>query len=83
VLVRIEPASTLELSLLREVFNEGLSDYPVPLQLDDAAFRGHLDGNDIDLDCSHVAIDDGPAALALIGRRGPPRSCSVTMRLAL
>jgi GNAT superfamily N-acetyltransferase len=69
--VRVQPASAIELSLLRELFNEGFSEYLVPLQLDEAAFRGHLDGNDIDLDCSRVAIDDRPAALALIARRGP------------
>jgi ribosomal protein S18 acetylase RimI-like enzyme len=68
--VTVEPASTLELTRLREVFNEGFSDYLVPLQLDEVAFRGHVDGNDIDLDCSQVAIDDRPAAVALIARRG-------------
>ena len=68
--MRIEPASTLDLSPLRELFNEGFSDYLLPLQLDDAAFRDHVDGNDIDLDCSRVVIEDRPAALALIARRG-------------
>ncbi len=66
----VEPASTLDLTSLREVFNEGFSDYLVPLQLDEVAFRDHVDGNDIDLDCSQVAIDDRPAAVALIARRG-------------
>jgi GNAT superfamily N-acetyltransferase len=69
--VRVQPASALDLSLVRELFNEGFSEYLVPLQLDAAAFHAHLDGNDIDLDCSRVAIDDRPAALALIARRGP------------
>ena len=69
--MRLEPASTLDLSLLRELFNQGFSDYLLPMQLDDVAFRDHVDGNDIDLDCSQVAIADRPAALALIARRGP------------
>ena len=68
--MRIEPASTLDLSLIRELFNEGFSDYLVPMQLDESVFRDHVNGNDIDLDCSQVAIDDRPAALALIARRG-------------
>jgi GNAT superfamily N-acetyltransferase len=68
--VRTQPASTLDLSLVRELFNEGFSDYLVPLQLDDAAFRDHIEGNDIDLECSQVAIDDRPAAVALIALRG-------------
>ena len=67
--MRVEPASTLDPSLVRELFNEGFSDYLVPLQLDEAAFRGHVAGNDIDLDSSRVAIEDRPAAVALIARR--------------
>ncbi len=68
--MRIEPASALDLSLIRELFNEGFSDYLLPMQLDESVFRDHVNGNDIDLDCSQVAIDDRPAALALIARRG-------------
>jgi len=68
--MRIEPASMLDLSILRELFNEGFSDYLVRMQLDDVAFRDHMDGTDIDLDCSQVAIEDRPAAVALIARRG-------------
>jgi ribosomal protein S18 acetylase RimI-like enzyme len=68
--VRVEPASTLDLPQLRELFNEGFSEYLVPMRLDDVAFRDHVSGNDIDLDCSQVAIEDRPAALALIARRG-------------
>jgi ribosomal protein S18 acetylase RimI-like enzyme len=68
--VRTQSASALDLSLVRELFNEGFSDYLVPLQLDEAAFRDHVDGNDIDLDCSQVATDDRPAAVALIALRG-------------
>ena len=69
-LVRVQPASTLDRSQLRELFNEGFSDYLVPMQLDEVAFRDHVDGNDIDLECSQVVIDDRPAAFALIARRG-------------
>ncbi len=66
----MQPASTLDRSQLRELFNEGFSEYLVPMQLDEVAFRDHLNGSDIDLDCSQVAIEDRPAALALIARRG-------------
>ena len=66
----VEPASTLDLTRLRALFNEGFSEYLVPMQLDDVAFRGHVNANDIDLDCSQVATEDRPAALALIARRG-------------
>ena len=68
--MRLESAGTLDLSLVREVFNESFSDYLVPMRLDDVAFRDHVDGNDVDLDCSQVAIEDRPAAVALIARRG-------------
>lgn len=68
--MRVEPASAFDLGELRELFNEGFSEYLVPMQLDDVAFRDHLNGNDVDLDCSRVAIADRPAALALIARRG-------------
>ncbi len=63
-------ARKLDSSQLRELFNQGFSDYLLPLQLGEAAFREHLDGNDIDLDCSQVVVDETPAAFALIGRRG-------------
>ena len=68
--MRLASASTLEPARLSEVFNEGFSDYPVPLQLSEAAFRDHVAVNDIDLDCSRVAIEERPVALALIARRG-------------
>lgn len=65
------PAGSLELAALTELFNAGYSDYVVPLRLDERAFRDHVSVNDIDLDCSRVAIDvGGPASFALIGRRG-------------
>jgi GNAT superfamily N-acetyltransferase len=65
-------ATSLDLATLTQLFNAGYSDYVVPLRLDDRAFRDHLSFNDIDLDCSRVALADGdrcPAAFALIGRR--------------
>ncbi len=70
------PASSLEPTALTDLFNAGYSDYVVPLRLDERAFRDHVSVNDIDLECSRVAIDDGPggvggpASFALIGRRG-------------
>jgi ribosomal protein S18 acetylase RimI-like enzyme len=67
--VQVAPARSLDLSQLREAFNRGFSDYLRPLQLSEEAFREHLEANDIDLDLSRVAIDQTPAALALIGRR--------------
>ncbi len=69
-LVTTVPAGSLELSMLTDLFNAGYSEYVVPLHMDASAFRDHLTVNDIDLDCSRVAIDDVPAAFALVGRRG-------------
>ncbi len=57
---------------LANVFNESYSDYLVPLHLDEAAFRGQLDSNGIDLECSQVVVDDGPVAFALIACGGAP-----------
>jgi GNAT superfamily N-acetyltransferase len=54
---------------LAELFNLGFSDYLVPFQLDEAAFRGHIASNDIDLGWSRVALDEQPVALALIAHR--------------
>lgn len=68
--MRLASASTLEFTRLSELFNEGFSDYLLPLELSEAAFREHVDANDIDLDCSRVAIEERPVALALIARRG-------------
>jgi GNAT superfamily N-acetyltransferase len=68
----IVPADSLELSALAALFRKGYSDYALPLQLDDGAFRDHAVANDIDLSCSRVAVVGGePAAMALIARRGP------------
>jgi ribosomal protein S18 acetylase RimI-like enzyme len=67
--VQVAPARSLDLPQLHELFNLGFSDYLLPMHLSEAAFRDHLDANDIDLDCSQVVTDESPAALALIGRR--------------
>ncbi len=63
-------ASELAPDELRELFNRGFSDYLVPLQLGEDAFREHLAVNDVDLEASFAARDPEPAALALIARRG-------------
>jgi ribosomal protein S18 acetylase RimI-like enzyme len=64
-------AAELRRGGLLEVFNAGFSDYLVPLQLDDGTLRTHLRENDIALDRSPVAVDEGPVAFALLGVRGP------------
>jgi GNAT superfamily N-acetyltransferase len=68
--VRLASASTLEPARLCALFNEGFSDYLVPLQMSEAVFSDHIAVNDIDLDCSRVATCERPVALALIARRG-------------
>jgi GNAT superfamily N-acetyltransferase len=68
--VRVLPADTLEPARLRELFNEGFSDYLVPLWMDAALFSHHLRANDVDLACSQVVVADRPAAFALLARRG-------------
>lgn len=67
----LSAAASLPLPALTELFNAGYSDYLVPLHLDETAFRDHVTVNDIDLECSRVALDDGagPVSIALIGRR--------------
>ncbi len=68
--MNLAPADTLGLAGLAELFNAGFSDYVLPMQLDEAALREHLEDNDIDLRGSRVVIADGPAAFALLGVRG-------------
>ncbi len=41
----------------------------MPISLDEAGFRHHIDDNDIDLGASRVVIDEEPVSFALIGRR--------------
>ena len=62
-------ASELPAPVLVDLFNAGYSDYLLPMRLTTDAFADHVAANDIDLECSRVALDDDPAALALIGRR--------------
>ena len=69
--MRVLPADTLEPSALRELFNEGFSDYLVPMRMDAATFADHLRANDVDLAGSRVVVDERPVAFALIARRGP------------
>jgi GNAT superfamily N-acetyltransferase len=68
--VEVRPAAEFGAGALAELFNEGFSDYPVPLALDEAAFHDHIRSTDIDLDLSRVAVAERPVALALIARRG-------------
>jgi GNAT superfamily N-acetyltransferase len=68
--VEVRPAADFGAGALAELFNEGFSDYPVPLALDEAAFADHIRSTDIDLELSRVALADRPVALALIARRG-------------
>ena len=62
-------ASELPANALVDLFNAGYSDYLLPMRFTADAFAEHIAANDIDLECSYVALDDEPAALALIGRR--------------
>ena len=68
--MKLVSADTLGLAGLAELFNAGFSDYVLPMQLDEAALREHLEDNDIDLRDSRVVIADRPAAFALLGVRG-------------
>jgi GNAT superfamily N-acetyltransferase len=68
--MRLLSADALELPAIANLFNAAFSDYVVPLQLDQAALREHLDVNDVDLESSCVVMDESPVAFALIARRG-------------
>ena len=68
---RVTSADSLALPELAALFNEGFSDYLVPMRLSDDHFADHVKNNDIDLSCSQVVLaDDEPAAFALVGLRG-------------
>jgi ribosomal protein S18 acetylase RimI-like enzyme len=67
--MRLMRASELPAPVLVDLFNAGYSDYLLPMRLTTDAFAEHVAANDIDLECSRVALDDEPAAFALIGRR--------------
>ena len=58
--MRVLPADTLEPATLRELFNEGFTDYLVPLWMDAALCSHHLRANDVDLACSQVVVADRP-----------------------
>lgn len=66
----IEPASVLDVAELLTLFNASYSDYVVPMRMRLADFREHLDLNGIDLGTSRIVREIGPAAFALVGRRG-------------
>jgi ribosomal protein S18 acetylase RimI-like enzyme len=68
--LRLVAASSLDLGELVRTFNLGFSDYLVPMQMDEAALAGHIAHNDIDLECSQVALDVEPVGLVLVARRG-------------
>lgn len=68
--MRLVPAESLGLAALAELFNEGFSDYLLPMRLDEAALRDHVDETDIDLRASRVVVIDRPVAFALLGLRG-------------
>jgi GNAT superfamily N-acetyltransferase len=68
--LRYAPASSLDPGELVRVFNLAFSDYLVPLRMDAAGLAHHIANNDIDLECSPVAIDVEPVSFALVGRRG-------------
>ena len=53
------------------LFNAGFSGYLVPMQLDEAALREHVEENDIDLRDSRVVVAGRPAAFACSGCAGP------------
>ena len=63
-------ARSLPLAELVRVFNLGFSDYLVPMQMDEAALADHIAHNDIDPECSRVAVDVEPVGFALAARRG-------------
>jgi GNAT superfamily N-acetyltransferase len=69
VTVQIVPATALELSALAELFTACFADYAVPMRMDAAALRAHVESNGIDLECSRVVVEERPAAFALIARR--------------
>ena len=68
--LRLVSASSLDPSELVRVFNLGFSDYLVPMQMDEPGLADHVDNNDVDLQCSQVAIDVDPVGFALVARRG-------------
>ena len=68
--VNVRRADELERPTLLELFNAAYSDYFVPLRMRTPDWDEHLDLNGIDLKISRVVDAGGPAAFALVGRRG-------------
>ncbi|HEX6460122.1 MAG TPA: GNAT family N-acetyltransferase [Thermoleophilaceae bacterium] len=67
--MQLVAADSISLSALAALFNEGFSDYLVPMRLSESQFRDHLQNNDIDLSCSRVLVEDEPVAFSLVGLR--------------
>ncbi len=67
---RVTSADSLSLPELAALFNEGFSDYLVPMRLSEDHFADHVRNNDIDLSCSQVVVEDEPVAFALVALRG-------------
>ncbi|HEX3975692.1 MAG TPA: GNAT family N-acetyltransferase [Solirubrobacteraceae bacterium] len=68
--LRLVSALSLDPSELVRGFNLGFSDYLVAMQMDEAGLADHIANNDIDLECSRVAVDVEPVGFALVARRG-------------
>jgi len=68
--LRLVSAASLDPDELVRVFNLSFSDYLVAMQMDEAGLADHIANNDIDLDCSQVAVDVEPVGFALVARRG-------------
>jgi GNAT superfamily N-acetyltransferase len=68
--LRLVRARSLDPAELVRVFNLGFSDYLMPMQMDEAGLADHIANNDIDLECSRVAVDVEPVGFALAARRG-------------
>lgn len=68
--MELTTAATLDPAALLELFNASYSDYLIPLRFRAADLDEHVTAHAIDLGLSCVVNDDGPAAFALIGRRG-------------
>lgn len=75
-MLRFDPASSLPLDELVELFNAAYEGYLVPFRLSEAALRFMLEAFDYDLAGSLVARADGePVGLAMLGLRGPSSWC--------
>ncbi|MGH2896223.1 MAG: GNAT family N-acetyltransferase [Solirubrobacteraceae bacterium] len=62
-------AHSLDPAELVRVFNLAFSDYLVAMQMDYAGLADHITHNDIDLECSQVAVDVEPVGFTLVARR--------------